>query len=111
MEILHEKQCIPCSGSIPPLELPEIMAYKKGISPDWELTHNNTRLRRKLLFEDFREPFHLAIQIGDLAEAQWHHPEIHLGWGHLEIEIWTHKINGLVESDFVFASKVDQLIK
>lgn len=106
---LHEKKCIPCSGEIPPLSLDEINEFLKSISKNWELTHQNTRLFRKLKLKEMKAPMELANQIAIMADEQWHHPELHIGFGHLDIEIWTHKINGLVESDFIFASKVDQL--
>lgn len=106
---LMNKKCIPCSGGVPPLPDDEIMKLKKEISSEWELTHGNTRLLRKIKFKDFKASMDLGIKIGELAEEQWHHPELVIGFGHLDIEIWTHKINGLVESDFIFAAKVDGL--
>jgi 4a-hydroxytetrahydrobiopterin dehydratase len=106
---LGEKKCIPCSGEVPPLPDKDISKLKKEISSEWELTHGNTRLLRKIKFKDFKTAMNLAVKIGELAEDQWHHPELVLGFGHLDIEIWTHKINALVESDFIFAAKVDGL--
>jgi 4a-hydroxytetrahydrobiopterin dehydratase len=110
MELL-QKKCIPCSGETPPLPLQEIENFKKQISSEWQLTHNNTRLFRALKFKNFKMAFELCQKLSQIAEEQWHHPEFHLGWGHLEIEIWTHKINALVESDFILAAKFDDVIK
>ncbi|MFZ8932860.1 MAG: 4a-hydroxytetrahydrobiopterin dehydratase [Bacteriovoracaceae bacterium] len=107
---LHEKKCIPCSGGVPPLPIEEINRFKKDIDPQWELTHENTRLLRKLKLNEMKAPMELALKIAQIADEQWHHPELHIGFGHLDIEIWTHKINALVESDFIFAAKVDQII-
>jgi 4a-hydroxytetrahydrobiopterin dehydratase len=107
---LFEKKCIPCSGEIPPLPENEIMELKKQISPEWELTHNNTRLLRKVSLHQMAKPMELADKIAKIADEQWHHPELHVGFGHLDIEVWTHKINGLVESDFIFAAKVDKIL-
>jgi len=107
---LHEKKCIPCSGEVPPLPIEEINRFKKDIDPQWELTHENTRLLRKLKLNEMKAPMELALKIAQIADEQWHHPELHIGFGHLDIEIWTHKINALVESDFIFAAKVDQII-
>ena len=107
---LYEKKCIPCSGEIPPLPESEIMEFKKQISPEWELTHNNTRLLRKVSLHQMAKPMELADKIAKIADENWHHPELHVGFGHLDIEIWTHKINGLVESDFIFAAKVDKIL-
>jgi 4a-hydroxytetrahydrobiopterin dehydratase len=107
---LSDKKCIPCSGEIPPLPLEEILKLKSQISPDWQLTNNNTRLLRKVKLPQMKRPMEIANLIAQTADEQWHHPELHIGFGHLDIEIWTHKINGLVESDFIFASKVDKIL-
>ncbi len=109
--MLEEKKCIPCSGEIPPLPLDKRKEFLTQIHGDWQLTVDNTRLRRELSFKNFEDPLNLTNKIGQLAEEEWHHPEIHLGYGHLHIEIWTHKINSLVESDFIFAAKVDKIVR
>ncbi len=110
MSKLHEKKCIPCSGEVPPLKLEEIRELKSQISSEWQLIDNNTKLFRNITFNNFKKPMDLAIKIGEIAEEQWHHPELSIGWGHLDIKLWTHKINALVESDFIFASKIDKLL-
>lgn len=110
MEDLKSKKCIPCQGGTPPLPLEKIKTFKEMIHPDWELTHDNTRLMRKLKLHQMKAPMMLANQLASMADEQWHHPELHIGFNHLEIEIYTHKINNLVESDFIFAAKTDQLI-
>lgn len=107
---LHEKKCIPCSGDIPPLSLDEIQMYLPKIDKRWTLDPDKMQLWRELEFKDFKTPWKLLNLIAEMAEEQWHHPELILGFGKLKIGIWTQKINGLVESDFIFASKVDQLI-
>lgn len=89
----------------------KIEQFKKELHPDWKLTHNNTRLFREFTFKGFVLPMKLANLIGDMSEEQGHHPELHVGWGHLGVEVWTHKINGLVESDFIYAAKVDEIHK
>lgn len=108
---LSKKNCIPCSGGIPPLPLDEIQKLKKELHKSWKLTHDNTRLLREFKFDDFKKAMDFSVLVGEMAEKEWHHPEIHLGYGHADIEIWTHKINGLVESDFIFASKVDKIFE
>lgn len=110
MENLSEKTCIPCSGGVPPLDITLKRKYKEHIHDDWKFTHNEQRLLRVVKFKDFSSAMKLANLIGELADEQWHHPELTVGFGHLDIEIWTHKIDNLVESDFIFASKVDLLI-
>ncbi|RLA65439.1 MAG: 4a-hydroxytetrahydrobiopterin dehydratase [Epsilonproteobacteria bacterium] len=108
---LDKKKCIPCSGDIPPLPEDKIHKLKKQISPEWKFTHNNTRLLRKISLHQMAKPMELANKIAKIADEEWHHPELHVGFGHLDIEIWTHKINGLVESDFIFAAKIDKIVK
>ena len=111
MSGLSQKTCIPCQGGVPPIDKSEASKLKEELHSEWEFTHEETRLKRSMKFKDFKTPFEITKEISELAEEQWHHPEISLGFGHLEIEIWTHKINNLVESDFIFAAKCDQIIK
>ena len=79
------------------------------LNPAWELSFNNTRLRRSFTFCDFKSSLGLANAISIYAEEVNHHPEIHFGWGHLEVEIWTHTENDVLPQDFSFAEKVDEL--
>jgi 4a-hydroxytetrahydrobiopterin dehydratase len=79
------------------------------LNPGWELTYNNTRLLRSFSFKNYKEAWDLVNKISEYAEAVNHHPELRFGWGHLEVEIWTHTENDLSEQDFDFAKKVDQL--
>ncbi len=111
MEKLAKKTCIPCQGGVPPLSLSVILKLKAELHPDWQLIQQDTRLCRELQFGDFAVPMQLGQKIGAMAEEQWHHPELLIGWGILRVEVWTHKINGLVESDFIFAAKVDEIVK
>jgi 4a-hydroxytetrahydrobiopterin dehydratase len=74
----------------------------------WEAVEDH-HLRKTYEFKNFRETLDFINRVGDLAEAQGHHPDISFGWGRAEITIWTHKINGLTESDFVLAAKIDNL--
>ena len=68
-----------------------------------------SKLEKEFRFDDFRSALGFTNRVGELAEEQGHHPDIHLSWGRVRIEIWTHKIDGLTESDFVLAAKVDEL--
>ncbi len=76
--------------------------------PAWEVVREH-HLRRDFTFRNFRTALTFVVQVGELAEEQGHHPDIHLAWGKVGIEIWTHKINGLTESDFILAAKIDQV--
>jgi len=107
MADLAERQCVPCRGGVPPLQGAEIEELL-GQLPGWQV-QNEHHLRKTFRFEDFRSSLQFVNRIGELAESQGHHPDICFGWGNAEITIWTHKIDGLTESDFVLAAKIDQL--
>jgi 4a-hydroxytetrahydrobiopterin dehydratase len=107
MAELASKTCIPCKGGTPPLEGKEIEDLRRQI-PEWEVVEEH-HLRRVFRFKNFREAWGFVNKVGELAEQQGHHPDISFGWGYAEVTVWTHKINGLTESDFIFAAKVDTL--
>jgi 4a-hydroxytetrahydrobiopterin dehydratase len=107
MAELAERQCVPCRGGVPPLQGPEIEKLL-GQLDGWQVI-NEHHLQKSYRFEDFRASLHFVNRIGELAESQGHHPDICFGWGQAEIKIWTHKIDGLTESDFVLAAKIDKL--
>ena len=106
---LDDKTCIPCNGQIPPLSYEQKLSLKTQIDSAWQFTYENTRLYREFKFKNFQQSLDFAMIVGEIAEEQWHHPEIHIGYGHCGVEIWTHKLSNLVESDFIFAAKVDQI--
>lgn len=110
MSNLSSKQCVPCQGGAPPLSEQKKDEFIKELNSDWEFSYNRTRLFRRVKFHDFEQPMSIATKIAKVAQDQWHHPDLKIGFGYLEIEIWTHKINSLVESDFIFASKVDVIL-
>jgi len=85
----------------------ELAAYAAQV-PDWRVAEQH-HLERVFLFPDFKTALEFVNQVGELAEQQGHHPELLLGWGRVEVRIWTHKINGLSESDFILAAKIDRL--
>ena len=104
---LNEKKCIPCQGGIPALGSVEIKEYQKEI-PLWEVEKNH-HLVRVFTFKSYKEAIHFTNSTANLAEEEQHHPDIYLTWGRVEVKIWTHKINGLSISDFILASKIDQI--
>ncbi len=108
MSDLAEKKCIPCSVGTPPKKGDELKSYMEQISDEWEVIDEH-HLERKFKFKDFREALDFTNVVGELAEKEGHHPDLYLGWGKVEIKLLTHKIDGLSESDFVFAAKVDKL--
>lgn len=107
MSGLSSKECVPCRGGVPPLHGEEIAKLLPELS-GWEVV-NEHHLKKKYKFSDFRESLAFVNRVGELAEEQGHHPDISFGWGQAEISIWTHKINGLTESDFILAAKIDNL--
>lgn len=108
---LKDKKCIPCSSYIPPLPMDEKQRLLASISSEWKLTHDNSRIRRDFKFKNFKRALEFTNIIGKIAEEEKHHPEIFLGWGHCDVEIWTHTNNNLVENDFILASKIDEAFK
>lgn len=105
---LADKRCVPCKGGIPALKREEIEPYLQQLD-HWTLSDNASHIRREFTFADFNTALAFVNHVGHLAEAMGHHPEILFGWGHATVEIWTHKIGGLHENDFVLAARIDHL--
>lgn len=104
---LSAKDCIPCRGGVPPLTPAEIAPLHAEVAK-WRVVDNH-HLERNFAFPDFRTALDFTNKVGLVAEQQGHHPDIHLTWGSVGITIWTHKIDGLTESDFILAAKIDTL--
>ena len=98
---------MPCRGGVPPLTADEIKPLLNQLQ-GWEVVDEH-HLRKVYRFSNFREALGYVDKVGELAEEQGHHPDICFGWGQAEITIWTHKIDGLTESDFILAAKVDEI--
>ena len=107
MSELSSKNCIPCRGGVPPLEREEIAKFHQELE-GWEVVDDH-HLKKSYRFSNFIEAQTFVNRVGNLAEEQGHHPDICFGWGQAEISIWTHKIDGLTESDFILAAKIDEL--
>ena len=106
---LSKKQCIPCKGGIPPLQGPEIQKFCDQLKPGWKVAGEH-HLEKEYPLKNFRHALDFTIKVGEMAEEQGHHPDVHLAWGKVKLVIWTHKIDGLTESDFIFAAKADELL-
>ena len=104
---LAQKECIPCKGGVPKLEGVELDALLDQVGNGWSVA-NEHHLEKLYEFENFRQALDFTTRVGELAEEQNHHPDLYLSWGKVMIMIWTHKIDGLSESDFIFAAKADQ---
>ncbi len=114
MANLAERQCIPCRGDVPPLTREQLAPLLAQIDAAWEVRDvpdarrgSIMLLRRDYRFRNFAEAMAFAVSVGDIAEEQQHHPDLHVAWGNVGVELWTHKIGGLTESDVVFAAKCD----
>ena len=107
MTHLAQKKCVPCQGGTPPLSAEQIQPLLEQLN-DWEAVQNH-RLKKTFTFEDFVSALGFVNRIGEIAEQEDHHPDLYLAWGRVGVEIWTHKINGLSESDFILAAKIDAL--
>ena len=105
---LGDKSCTPCRGGIPPLERGDAEAFRANCN-DWELLDDGHRIERKFHFANFREALNFVEGVGELAEAERHHPEICFGWGYAKVSLQTKKIKGLHENDFIMAVKIDRL--
>jgi 4a-hydroxytetrahydrobiopterin dehydratase len=104
---LADNQCVPCRGGVPPLPRERIDALLKELEPGWKLSPAG-HLLRNYEFRDFAGALAFANRVGAIAEREGHHPDLHVAWGRCGVEIWTHKIDGLTESDFFLAAKADR---
>ena len=107
MTALAKKECVPCKGGQPPLEGDQVTRLQREV-PDWNVIDEH-HLSRSIQFPDFVTALRFVDRVGELAEEQGHHPDIYLTWGRVRIEIWTHKIDGLTESDFILTAKINEL--
>ncbi len=107
MDALVSKKCVPCRGGVPALE-PDVARSLLRQIDGWEVV-NGHHLSKELKFPDFATALAFVNRIGEVAEAEAHHPDLALSWGQVGIHIWTHKIDGLTESDFILAAKIDAL--
>ncbi len=104
---LADQECVPCKGGVPPLseeEFAPLLAQLEG----WEV-RDGLRLWKSCKFKNFVEALDFVNRVGQVAEEQGHHPDLHLYWGRVDVELTTHKISGLSSSDFVMAAKIDRV--
>jgi 4a-hydroxytetrahydrobiopterin dehydratase len=105
---LKEKRCRPCEGGIPPLEKEEIEQYQKQLKNEWEVVERK-KIRQTYSFKDFKEALDFANKVGEIAEEEQHHPDLHVYYGKVVIELATHAIGGLSENDFILAAKIENI--
>jgi 4a-hydroxytetrahydrobiopterin dehydratase len=107
MSELSAQQCVPCRGGVPALtgdDIGPLLSQLEG----WKVVDEH-HLTKLFSFPDFVQALALVNRVGELAEEQGHHPDIYLRWGEVRIDIWTHKVDGLTQSDFILAAKIDEL--
>ena len=107
MSDLAKKTCIPCKGGVPPLKGEKLEDLLEKLKNNWKIIKEH-HLEKEYSFKNFKEALDFTIKVGELAENQGHHPDVFLAWGKVKLTIWTHKIDGLTESDFIFAAKADK---
>ena len=104
---LADNQCVPCRGGVPPLEETRVQELLGQLDKGWGLNADG-HIERMYEFKNFAEALDFVNQVGTIAEDEGHHPDLYLAWGKCKVEIWTHKIKGLSESDFFLAAKADR---
>lgn len=105
---LAKKKCAPCQGGITPLKGDQLLKLQQQLGNGWNIV-NEHHLEKEWSFPDFATALKFTNRVGELAEVEGHHPDIYLAWGKVKITLWTHKIDGLAESDFILAAKCDLL--
>lgn len=108
MTNLASKRCLPCEGGVPPLEANRAEALLKELEDGWTVVDGH-HLHRDYHFGTFREALDFANRIGEVADQENHHPDLFVAWGKVGVDIWTHKIDGMTESDFILAAKIDNM--
>ena len=103
---LTEKHCVPCEGGTPPLTPEQVAEYQKELPEAWDVL-DNMKITKKFLFEDFKEAMAFVNKVAEIAEAEGHHPDMHVSYNKVLVELWTHAIHGLSDNDFILAAKID----
>ena len=105
---LASMACVPCKGGVPPLDREEIESFLTDLGHEWRVIDDH-HLEKEYRFDDFGQALAFTNRVGELAENVGHRPGIYLAWGRVRLTVWTHKIDGLNEADFVFAAKADRV--
>jgi 4a-hydroxytetrahydrobiopterin dehydratase len=106
---LAAKHCVPCHGGVPALHGEELAPYAAQL-PTWKIVREH-HIAKTFVFPDFKKALKFANRIGAVAEEEGHHPDLCVSWGKLDVQVFTHKVKGLTESDFILAAKIDGLFE
>lgn len=109
MNTLSSKKCVPCEGGTPPLSHDQIESLRREISSEWRVI-DEKKLAREFTFKNFVEAMAFVNRVASIAEEQKHHPDLHIFYNKVTVELWTHAVGGLSENDFIVASKINQLV-
>lgn len=104
---LGSKKCVPCEGGVDPFPPEKVTDYLRFVS-EWKADASSKKISKRYTFKNFAQALAFVNQVGEVAEAEGHHPDISFGWGYVEISLTTHAIKGLSENDFILAYKIDQ---
>jgi 4a-hydroxytetrahydrobiopterin dehydratase len=107
MNKLAERHCVPCRGGVPSLQGEALIRFSQQL-PDWKIVEEH-HIGKTFLFADFKAALDFVNRVGAVAEQEGHHPDLCLAWGKVDVQIYTHKIRGLTESDFILAAKIDEV--
>jgi 4a-hydroxytetrahydrobiopterin dehydratase len=107
---LADEKCVPCRGGVPPMAWPKIQELLYQLKAGWHVNPQG-HLERAYEFPNFAQALAFANRVGAIAEEEGHHPDLYVAWGKCKVEIWTHKISGLTESDFYLAAKADRALE
>jgi len=105
---LAKKRCIPCEGGFPALTREQAGDFLPHV-PEWKMDDAATEISREFKFADFQEALEFANRIGEVAQEEWHHPDLAVSWGKVGVRLTTHAVKGLSENDFIMAAKIDLL--
>ncbi len=103
---LADRHCKPCKGNVPPMKGQDLKAFREQLGPGWDVIGEH-HLEKEFKLKDWREAIALTDRIAELADQEDHHPDVLLSYGKVKVTLWTHKIGGLSENDFILAAKID----
>jgi 4a-hydroxytetrahydrobiopterin dehydratase len=104
-----KKKCVPCEGGVPVLTKEQVKQFLPEV-PGWEGDTNSRKISKRWKFKNFVEAMQFVNKVAELAEEEGHHPDIHVSYSRVTLELWTHAIGGLSENDFILSAKINALV-